>query len=288
LTIETVRYTLDRIVSTVGELPAAPSIISAAMRLTSDIQSNISDISKILSSDQSFTAKVLKLSNSPYYGRTREVMTVQEAILVMGFTTLHSIIIAASMHSLYNRGDKSGLKAKLWRHSLSTAIAARQIAEHMNLPEKEEIFVAGLLHDIGKMVLLLKLPEWYRKIVDEVEKNADSFTRVESRVFNFDHSDVGSLLLGEWSFPVSLVRAVSRHHRPPSFRKGGTIPIAHIINLANYMAKNLNVGFNDERVEELCRTKSARAMSLNQESLDLIFEEFQTNYWAEAHIFEDI
>lgn len=272
----------------VGELPAAPAVVSAAMGLTTNLQSNVSDISKVLSSDQSLVAKVLKLSNSAYYGRSKEVKTVQEAILVLGFRAVRSILIATSAHSMYNRGEESGSETKLWRHSLSTAIAARQLAKHIKHPEKEEIFVAALLHDIGKLVLLQKLPEWYRKIVDEVEEHAGSFRKVESRVFHFTHCDVASLLLAQWLFPKSLVRAIYRHHRPPTFRKGGPIPIAHIINLANYMAKNLNVGFNDARVDILAHLKSARLMSLDEETLDQVFDEFQANYRAEIRIFEEV
>jgi putative nucleotidyltransferase with HDIG domain len=258
------------------------------MALTSNLQSNISDISQLMSSDQSLTAKVLKLSNSPFYGRVKKVKTTQEAVLVLGFKILRSIIMATSTHRLYNKGDSRESEIKLWRHSLSTAITARQIAEHIKHPEKEEIFVAALMHDIGKLVLLQRLPEWYRKIVDEVEKNAGSFHKIESRVFHFDHSDVASLLLAGWAFPKSLVRAIARHHRPPSFRKGVAVPIAQIVNLANYMAKNLNVGFNDKRFEVLSQIKSAQAMALDEESLNLIFEESKTHYQAEVRIFEDV
>jgi putative nucleotidyltransferase with HDIG domain len=285
---DSIKYTLDKITSTIGELPAAPAVITAAMRLTSNLESSTSQVARVLSSDQSLAAKALRIANSPYYGRVKEVNTLHEAIIILGFDALRSIIIAGSAHNLYGHGVAGDLQAKLWRHSLSTAIAARQIAEHLNHPGKEEIFIAGLLHDIGKLVLMQRLPEWYRRIVKDVEENTRSFREVEMRVFHFDHCDVASLLLAEWLFPVPLIRSIARHHRPPSFRLGGLVPIAQVINLANYMAKIIHVGFNDEKIEPLGQLESARAMGLTDDTLATISEKSQEHYQAEIRIFEEI
>jgi putative nucleotidyltransferase with HDIG domain len=282
-----VRDTLDRVVSAVGELPAAPAVISAAIKMTSDLQSNISDVCKVLASDQSLTAKVLRLSNSPYYGRCKRVATLQEALVVLGFVTVRSLIIATSAYSMFNRRDPNSSECKLWRHSLATAIGARLIAERINHPEKEEVFVGALLHDIGKLVLLQKMPAPYGRIVNEVERKATSFKRVESQVLGFDHTDVASLLLAEWSFPGNLVEAVRRHHQPLSFGSGNPAPIAQVINLADYMAKNLGVGFNDERVKDFIQLKSARLLALDSKTLNLLFEKLQEEYQAEMRIFDE-
>lgn len=287
MVVDSVKYTLDKIVSTVGELPAAPAVVVTAMRLTANLESSTDNISQILSSDQSLTARVLRIANSPFYGRVKKVQSVDEAVLILGFKSIRSLIVASSAHSLYFIGNASGSQAKLWRHSLSTAIAARQIAERLQHPEMEETFISALMHDIGKLVLIQKLPEWYSRIVKEIEEKACSFREVEQRVFHFDHCDVASLLLTQWEFPMPLVRAIVRHHRPPSFRPGGAVPIAQIVHLANFMAKNLNVGFNDEKVEILSRLPSAQAMALNENVLGQIFEKFQDHYLEEIRIFEN-
>lgn len=284
---DAIKDTVDKIASTVGELPAAPAIVSAAMRLTANLQSNITDMARVLSADQSLTAKVLKLSNSPYYGRSRKVRTLNEAIIVLGFNAVRSMVIATSAHGMFISGGNTVAQAKLWQHSLSTATAARQIATQIKHPKKEEIFVAALLHDVGKLVLLQKLPEWYLRIIGEVEKLGCSFGSVESRVLLFDHCDVASVLLSKWSFPASLVRAISCHHQPPALRSGDVVPIAQVINLANYMAKKLDVGFDDEKVENLTDLESAQSMALDEETLNQIFEEFQGHYREEIRAFEE-
>ena len=286
--IDTIRNTLDRVVSAVGELPAAPAVISAAMKLTSNLDSNITDVCRMLASDQSLTARVLKLSNSPYYGRSKRVATLQEALVVLGFQTVRSIIIATSAHGMFRQDDPDCPESKLWRHSLATAIAVRMIAEHIKHPEKEEAFVGALLHDIGKLVLMGKMTRPYGRIIDEVERKATSFKNVESLVLGFDHSDVASLLLEAWSFPKNLVQGVRRHHQPLSFTTSRPVPIAQLINLADYMAKNLGVGFNDERAKDFSRLKSAGMMDLDKETLDLLFQKLQEQYQTEVRIFEQL
>jgi putative nucleotidyltransferase with HDIG domain len=288
MTTASIQETLVQIIATIGELPPAPAVITTTINLTADLQSNISDISRILSSDQSLTAKVLKLSNSPYYGRIKEVKTLNEAVLVLGFETLRSIIMSTSVHDLYAHDKHKDLHMKLWRHSLSTAIAARQLADHLKLRDKEELFVAALMHDIGKLVLIQKLPEWYIKIIKEVESHSVSFRQVETRVFNFDHTDVAGQLLMNWTFPQSLVDAIRYHHRPPSFRKGGQIPIAQIIHLANHLAKNLNVSFNDHKYKDLNQIESAQAIGIDNDILVQILEEVKSHYRSEISIFEGL
>ena len=278
---------LENVISTVGDLPAAPIIISTAVKLTSNLESNIADISRVLSSDQSLTAKVFRLSNSPYYGRASEVNTLKEAIIVLGFMTVRSIVIATAAHNMFLSDEKNKLETKLWQHSLATAISAREIAKHLNNPEKEEIFVTALMHDIGKLVILQKLPEWFTKILNEVEENNDSFHMVEKRVFRFNHCDVASLLLKDWSFPPKLVSAIVNHHNPPSFRRDALPPISHIIHVANYMGKNLNVGFDDEKIEKLINIPSCDLLRLKEDDLDEIFEKVEENYYAEVRLFEE-
>lgn len=279
---------LARIVEKVGDLPVAPAVIGSLMTLTSDLKSNIADISRILMSDQSLVAKVLKLSNSPYYGRAREVQTLPEAIVVLGFATVRSLVVTAAAHQMFSSDDENSPRSKLWRHALSSAIAARLLTQRAKQPDKEEAYIAALLHDIGKLVMLEKLPEWYNKMIEEIEKENSSFREVESRIFHFDHCDVASLLLAKWSFPAELVRAITKHHESPSFGKGDAIPLAHIVNLASYISKTLDLSFNDERAEDITLLEPAIAMKLDPDSLEKLTEEITEQFQYEILIFQDM
>lgn len=276
--------TLDRIVSAIGDLPATPAIISALTGLTSDVNSDVERITKAIQADQSLTAKVLKLSNSSFYGRAREVKTVKEAILILGFMTLHSLVIATATHSLYQKNARDKTVDKLWEHSLATAIACRLIAQTVMHPAVEEAFIGGLLHDIGKLVLAHKMTDYYRAIVQKVEETGGKFLEFEEAEFGFNHAMIGMLLLQKWSFPDLLCEAVLHHHEP-SGANGGPAPLPYLINLGNFMAKKLAAGFNDFRVEDLSLLPSAMVLGLNGERLDALGVQLADHFETEKEIF---
>lgn len=278
---------LNNIIATVGELPASPTIVSAVMGLTADLESRVEDISKVLSSDQSLTAKVLKLSNSSFYGRPKNVNTLEEAIMILGFFTVQSMVVATSAHTMYTKDDDEGYKAKLWRHSLSTAVAARQIAKSVRHPDAEQAFIAALLHDIGKLVLLQKIPTRYKEIVAEVEAGRKTFLNVETGELGFNHCDVAALLLEAWDFPAALTEAIFAHHLLPPVEEGKAVPVAHLVHLGNCMAKTLNVGFNDAVEENLSELQSAQALSLDEARIEELLEEITEHYTTEISIFEE-
>lgn len=276
----------QNIVSAVGELPASPAIVSRLMGLTSDLDTKVADISGVLASDQSLTAKVLKLSNSSFYGRPSTVTTLEEAIMMLGYAAVQSLVIATSAHSMYNKDDKDGSKKKLWCHSLAAAIAVRQIALHVSSSNKEELFIAGLLHDIGKLVLMDKLPDQYGEVIAEVAANEETFFEVESRLLGFTHCDVALLLLESWSFPSSLTTTVVQHHQLPPIDKDEPIPDSYVVSLGNDMAKTLEVGFCDRKITTLSESAPARAFGLDETILNQITQTFTEHYNLEKGIFE--
>ncbi len=281
------KVALGNIIETVGELPASPAIVSAVMGLTADLDSRVEDISKVLMSDQTLTAKVLKLSNSSFYGRPKNVATLEEAIMILGFFTVQSMVVATSAHSMYTNDDQEGYKVKLWRHSLSAAVSARQIAKSIRHPEAEQAFIAALMHDIGKLVMLQKMPVRYKEIVVEVEATRASFLEIETRELGFNHCDVAALLLEKWDFPPSLIDAIFAHHLPAPFNEDGPVPVAHIIHLANFMAKTLDVGFRDAAVDNPAELESARILSLDEEKINELLAEITEHYRTEIGIFEE-
>ena len=119
---------LDRIIETIGELPTSPTVVASVMGMTKDLNTDVTKLSRVLSSDQSLTAKVLRLSNSPFYGRMRGVATLDEAIMILGFFTIRSLVVASSAYSMFNLGGQGGLEYRLWNHSLAAAMCARLTA----------------------------------------------------------------------------------------------------------------------------------------------------------------
>ncbi len=284
---------IDKMLSTLGELPSSPKIVSAVMRLTSDPETDISQIEKLLSADQSLAAKLLKLSNSSFYGQRKSVATLRQAILIIGFYTLRSLVVATSIHSLYSNKNGNSIESKLWEHSLATAIACRILAKKLGHFHIEEIFMAGLLHDIGKLVMTQKLGENYEMLCKKVENEKLKFHEIEESELGFTHCDVGMMLLNKWNLPQELSNAVYMHHQP-KFEGEGTlsdlepskIPIEFVLELANHMAKHTGHGFNDFLVKDLGNLELVKALNFEPEELETIVEEIDTEFASELALFE--
>ena len=275
---------LDKITSAIGDLPSSPAIITTLIGLTSDINTDIGKIGKTILADQSLTAKLLKLSNSSFYGRSKEVVSLREAIILLGFQTLRSLVVATSTRSLYHGSISAATVDVLWEHSLATALASRQIAEAIRHPQAEESFIAGLMHDLGKLIMLQKLNKDYKKIISQVEENGGSFIELEDKTFGFNHTDVGLLILHKWSFPIILSNAVFEHHNP--IENEESLPsLAYIVHLANHMAKSFGAGFSDYAVEDLVKLPSAVRLGFDCEQLETLQSRASERYAAEKDLY---
>lgn len=275
-----------QILSALGDLPASPSVVSLVMGMTSDLNTDISQLSQALSADQSLTAKALKLSNSPLYGRARGVASIEEAIMVLGFFTLRSLVIATATHAMFKGSGKNSLVESLWDHSLATGIASRLIAKKLGHPCVEESYLAGLLHDIGKLILTQKFPDEYASLVSRHKKEDIELDELEQNKFGFSHADLGEALLEKWEFPPDLIYAVANHHNPDiaaELNSAASIPL--IVNLANGIAKCIGAGFKTLAADDLAEFESLKALKLPDEDLLTIIEALTENFQEERSRF---
>lgn len=278
---------LDKIIATIGELPASPAIVSKVMGLTADLNASVEDLGEVLASDSALTAKVLRLSNSSFYGRSRSVSSLKEAILILGFYTLRSMVIASSTHSLYSRKDNAHFGQKLWDHSLACGMASRLVARRIQHPKIEEIFIAGLLHDIGKMILGQKLTAAYDRVVAEVEETGQDFVDVEKLRLGFSHVEVGATVLQKWNFPAELVAGVQTHHDQPGEIKDAVASIGLVVGFSNKLAKQIAVGFVEHEHGALSRHPLADRFEFDDAILIDMTDELKSRFGEEKHLFED-
>lgn len=237
--------TPQELIQNLGELPPLPQVAAQVLRLVADPDSTTEDLQKVISTDQALTSQILKIANSAMFGMMREVRTVTQAIMTLGFSTIKSVVIAASAKNLYARGSVGLQERLLWEHALVTALAGRGFARALRYPRAEEAFVGGLLHDIGKSVMGIKFPERYGALVSQVY-NGDGDTReMELDTFGFDHCMVGEALLTSWNLADSLEAAVRWHH-DPALAPEAHQPLAAIVALGNHVALELGKGFGRE------------------------------------------
>lgn len=207
---------VERILAKVEEIPPLPTVVVKAIKTLDDPKSSSSDVAKIISQDEGLTAKILKLANSAYYGFPRSIATLTEAITVLGYNTVKSLVYAAAAHG-HMSGELRGYaldRGELWRHSLGVAIVCREIAKQVKYKDVEQAFVGGLLHDIGKIVLNQFVRFGFTLIVKKVEVEKVPFHEAEKDILGFDHTDIGGRIAEKWNLPPELVDAIYHHHSP--------------------------------------------------------------------------
>lgn len=233
---------MAKIMMKINELPLLPSVTSRIVELTEDPKTTTVQLSDVISQDQVLVSKALKMVNSAYYGLPRKIASVTEAVTILGLETLRTLVIGASVYSTINQiSQKNGFKQEsLWRHSAASAAAARILSIKLGIEQKEHAFVAGLLHDIGKIIILSFMPEDYHNIIKTSKSNNKSLYEVEREVLNFTHTDVGNIVAQKWSFPGMLVDTIGNHHDPGY--QGENHELVTVVYLSNAVSKMAGYG----------------------------------------------
>ena len=225
--MEKIRLLLDK----VEVLPLSPSLLPKLLPALSDVDTNFDEVVRVISMDQSLTAKLLQICNSAFFGQTEPVATVAEAVSRVGYQSVYLLVATINGSNCFPCPSPKGIDTgKLWRHSITTAFTAKFVAESAGL-DGNLLFTAGLLHDIGKMVLAQAQPLalgnalYQPTIAAGIER--------EVMMFGCTHAEVGAALLEKWKLPEQLALAVRHHHEPEAARDFA--PIAACVNLGNYV-----------------------------------------------------
>ena len=277
---------LVRLAARAGDLPALPDVAMRVAAIASDPDGSMRDLEAAVARDQAIAARVLRLSNSAYYGLPGHVSTLGRAILVIGAAKLKAVVLAACTESLFHRRHSNFPGRVLWEHSLATALVARHIATLCGYPDREEALVAGLLHDIGKVVMDTNDTEKYRDVILRVTGRRETFVTAEREIFGFDHAQVGGLVTRRWSLAESLSEAVRCHHDPET--SGGHQAIAAIVSLANSVCVKLEIGPERRADLELATLRSGQLLGLDHETLDALPDTGRACIEAERQALADV
>lgn len=234
--------TLEKIILETVDVPSLPTVATKVLHLMNDDYSSINELERIISRDQSFSTRLLRIANSPYYGRGRSIDTVSTAIIIIGFNTMKSLVVAASLKDLHRN---FGLfEQKLWEHSLGVSLAASFLAMETQMLPAEEAMVAGLIHDVGKTILNNSMAESYSLVIESVYEQGEHFIRVEDEILGFNHCNVGGLIARKWKLPKNLEVVIEYHHAEsfPPFEDNTHETLCEIIKIADTMCLNLGIG----------------------------------------------
>jgi putative nucleotidyltransferase with HDIG domain len=206
------------------------------------------ELAKVIKSDQSISTKVLKLVNSAFYGLSGKVGTICQGIVILGFNTVRNIILSVSVFDLLPKNEDYGEFeiAKFWEHSIGCAVISKVFAQRLGLKDPEEAFIAGLLHDIGKVVIAKLFQEDFLTILKTTHKERVLFLDVEQEVLEITHSQVGGILAKHWKLPNNLTEAISFHH--DCAEKMDNPKLVSVIHLADIITRGLQIGSGGDRV----------------------------------------
>ena len=268
------------LISTTIQLFSLPEVTLRLGEMIEDPSCPVSEIGEAISGDPGLTARLLRIVNSSFYGFPSRVDTVPMAITILGTRQLRDLVLSTSVVDTFTDTQSTVINMKnFWQHSIACGVAAREIATCMQLANSERLFVAGLLHDIGKLVMLSTLEDDYGELIQRLQKKTTFQASYEKEIFGFDHADIAEELLRAWNLPESLVEPVACHHVPArahQFRHD-----AYIVNLANAVANRISPAIGDDDtkiVDETWTELGLDSTSLNtlinatKSKLDSVFE----------------
>lgn len=277
---------LEKTIMAAGDLPAMPVVATKVMQLVEDDKATAAELAKIVASDPAVAARIMKISNSPLYGCQRQNQTLPGAIMLMGFNALKSLVVAAYLRDVFK---PVGLTEKmLWEHSFGSALAARIIASDIRVVNPEEAFLAGLMHDIGKLIMLHQDPQKFHLVIERYYNEGVRFEDAEKLVYPFTHAELGGCVLKKWNFPEVLVAAVSNHHTlsSPDDEERNQRNLTAVVCLADLFCLKLGIGAREPRSElDLAETPASRLLKLDSERLVFLLENFAGVYERDKNYF---
>jgi putative nucleotidyltransferase with HDIG domain len=258
----------------IKDLPSAAVILRQVAKMVDNDSTNTVKLADVITRDQGLTTKILAAANSPMYELSRRVSTVEYAIMVLGFDQIRQLTMALSMvDSLDTVDNENWKKLDYWNHCLLTGNIAKKIADEIDYLNPGEAFTAGLLHDLGIVILQKFFNDDYNKVFEKIKKQDVNILETEDQITGFTHADIGLFLLNKWDMPFEICDSVLNHHEPASSKKYPVLSsIAHLADvLANRVAplpfiwdKNISLD-----------TKVFEVLNIQEEFCEVIMEDFK-------------
>lgn len=267
--------TLDQAVANVRDLPSLPLIVTELIGTFEQADVSVAELAAKISKDQALAAKTLRLANSSFYGLQCKVRTIDQAIAVLGFDSVRALVTAAGIIGNFGPAGGAGFDfAGFWRHAIGTALCAKSLAR-LARRNQEYAFVSGLLHDIGRLVLVTRFPQQYgAALAHRAEQDCDML-RAERSVLGIDHAVVGRALAHHWKFPELIQRAIAHHHAPMQADHGD---IASVVHAANAIVHALDLAGDPDEMAPAIAQEAWDSLKIDSAGLRRVFAETEAEF----------
>lgn len=231
----------ERLAAMFGQLPLLPNVLAKILQLTGDEDARASSLAEVISADPRLSGQLLKVVNSAYFGFSRRISTIPEATVVLGSEAIRKLAVGASVSSFFGGPTTLLDRARLWRHSLSVAVASRLVAEARHTQQAEEAFAAGLLHDFGRLALERHFTAQYLPVVEQARTGEETLLALEEQRFGWNHAWISGWLARKWNLPPTLADSMASHHLPES-SSDSSRRVAAAVNVGDVLAHRAGYG----------------------------------------------
>ncbi|MCR4315731.1 MAG: HDOD domain-containing protein [Planctomycetes bacterium] len=269
----------------ITDIPTIPTVIAKLNDVLRTPHSNVKDVGAILNQDQALAAKTLRLVNSAYYGFSGKIDNINRAIIILGFNKVRNLALSISVIDLFKGKESSSLNfLAFWEHSIGTAVIAEQLANELESSEVEDAFVAGLLHDLGKLIIALHLKEDQAKVVEMMQADNMFSFDAEREIIGANHGKIGELIAEQWKFPENLARAMGYHHQPDRSRQHREL--VFLIHTADVLAHAIGFGAENEYACPGISDEVWEQLALTPSKIDAVYERAIPAYKVVSDFFE--
>ncbi len=279
-------WLLEERLNGIDTIPSIPLVLKQVQKIMRNPKSNMKQIAQVVAKDQALAAKTIRLINSAYYSRGKHIASIRDAIVALGLNTLNNMMLGLSITKLFSNSKVLGFDPELfWKHSFATALTAKKIGIIAKYEEPEECFTAGLLHDIGTLIMEQFLHNDFVEAMEKANDKKSSLYLWEIEVFGFSHADTGGWLAAKWNLPAPLICSIKYHHNP------GALPedmrehsdIVRIVSLANNLCGLYKIGNSGEykypkekicSVNNLTKSRAEESMKEVEDELSITLKQW--------------
>ena len=268
---------IDEILNIANHMPPFPKVAQQVMKMLEDPSVKAKSLAEVIQYDSAITANLLKTCNAAYFGLSRKVSSLDDALVVVGHDILKDIIIASSSSRFYKGPAGEGYcleQGDLWKHSVATAIMAKMLSKHFKEVDPGVAFTVGLLHDIGKRFLSSFVAQDFATIMDMAHGGESSFLEAEKEVLGMNHAELGGLIMERWEFADEFCTAVRQHHNPGALELD---QLTALIAMSNTLVISMGVGVGADGLSGAIQGEGLKRFNIDSRSLEqymseLVFE----------------
>ena len=267
------KITLVKLLEKIKEMPPLPQSVTQILEISKSTKSSAQDLAKVFERDPALAANILKIANSSFYGFSKKISTMTHAIVCLGLDTVKSIALTSSTQEMLNNEIPAYdlEKGMLLQHSITCATCARIIAQRIGYKDCEEAYTAGLLLDIGKVILSRFAEDQFNQIIEKTKDNKTPFNIAEQEILGFDHPRIGGRVIKKWNLPPVLIEAVQYHHQPEKAETNKTL--TYIVHFADAISDMLGIGLGSDGLMYVFEENTLDVLGLSKEDMESIMSE---------------